>query len=145
MAKLIFSHASLLDSSGSAISSTDIYGIVSDSVEITLEPDTLNVENNREVYESYTGRVMFRTINTKFGASDNGSAILADARISNNGSLPTVARIHLHGKTGTHDIKTANCYIMGHQAFDNGRLETVIMAQAAEETGNTAIVVSDAS
>jgi hypothetical protein len=148
MAKLIFSHASILQSDGStapAAGTELIYGLVSDGVEISLEPDTVNVEDNREIYESYTGRIVIRTVNTKFDADGNGDLILSSVHVSNDGDLPTVGTLKLHGKSGSHDIVTAPTYIQGHQSFDNGRLETVLIAQSADKTGNTTLVATDAS
>ena len=146
MAKLIFSHAEILSNGGEALDPVqEIYGLVADSVEITLEPDTVSIEDNRELYESYTGRIVIRTIHTKFGATGDagdGTAILDSAYVSSNGALPTEGKLKLHGKGSTsHDIVTDKVFIQGHQAFDNGRLETVLIAQSADVAGTTAISV----
>ena len=143
MAKLIFSHAEILDNTGTALDPVQgIYGLVADSVEISLEPDTVSIEDNRELYESYTGRIVIRTIHTKFGATGAGDPILDSAYVSSNGALPTEGKLKLHGKGSTsHDILTDKVFIQGHQAFDNGRLETVLIAQSADVAGTTAISV----
>lgn len=147
MAKLIFEYAEILDSDGEAIGTPQyIKNITVEGVEIGLEPDTVAVEDNREVYESYTGRIVIRTKDTNFtavGGSGATSAILDSAYVSEDGTLPTEGRIRLHGKSGSHDVTTATTYIQGHQAFDNGsRLETVLVAQAADVDGTVAIAVS---
>jgi hypothetical protein len=146
MAKLIFSHAEILSNTGTALDPVQgIYGLVADSVEITLEPNTVSIEDNRELYESYTGRIVIRTIHTGFGATGAGSEILGSAYVSSNGVLPTEGKLKLHGKGNTsHDIVTDKVFIQGHQAFDNGRLETVLIAQSADVAGTTAISVDPA-
>lgn len=139
MAKLIFESAEILNSGGS--SQGVISNITVDGVEVTLEPDTVNVEDNREIYESYTGRIVIRSKNTTF---DGGGAILDSAYVSTDGTLPTEGKIRLNGKSGSHDLTTELTYIQGHHAFDNGRLETVLVAQASDVDGEVAMVVATA-
>lgn len=146
MAKLIFSHAEILNSSGSSLSTPEyIKNITVEGVEIGLEPDTVNVEDNREIYESYTGRIVIRTKDTNFtqvGGAGATTAILDSSYVSPNGVLPTEGRIRLHGKTGSHDVTTTTTYIQAHHAFDNGRLETVLVAQASDVDGEVAVAVT---
>ncbi len=139
MAKLIFESAEILNSGGS--SQGVISNITVDGVEVTLEPDTVNVEDNREIYESYTGRIVIRSKNTAF---DGGGAILDSSYVSTDGTLPTEGKIRLNGKSGSHDLTTELTYIQGHHAFDNGRLETVLVAQASDVDGEVAMVVASA-
>ena len=139
MAKLIFESAEILNSGGS--SQGVISNITVEGVEVTLEPDTVNVEDNREIYESYTGRIVIRSKNTAF---DGGGAILASAFVSTDGTLPTEGKLKLNGKSGSHDLTTELTYIQGHNAFDNGRLETVLVAQASDVDGEVAMVVASA-
>jgi predicted outer membrane repeat protein len=139
MAKLIFESAEILNSGGS--SQGVISNITVEGVEITLEPDTVNVEDNREIYESYTGRIVIRSKNTAF---DGGGAILSSAFVSTDGTLPTEGKLKLNGKSGSHDLTTELTYIQGHNAFDNGRLETVLVAQASDVDGEVAMVVASA-
>ena len=139
MAKLIFESASILNSSGAE--QDVISNITVDGVEISLEPDTVNVEDNREIYESYTGRIVIRSKNTAF---DGGGAILSSAFVSTDGTLPTEGKLKLNGKSGSHDLTTELTYIQGHHAFDNGRLETVLVAQASDVDGEVAMVVASA-
>lgn len=139
MAKLIFESAEILNSGGS--SQGVISNITVEGVEVTLEPDTVNVEDNREIYESYTGRIVIRSKNTTF---DGGGAILDSAYVSTDGTLPTEGKLKLNGKSGSHDLTTELTYIQGHHAFDNGRLETVLVAQASDVDGEVAMVVASA-
>jgi len=137
MAKLIFNKAEVLNSSGA--SQFTVSNITVDSVEATLEPDTVNVQNNREIFESFTGRIVVRSTNTN---NDAGTDILASAFVSKNGTTPTEGKLRLVGTTGTHSLTTATTYIMGHRSFENGRLETVLIAQASDVDSEAAIVVS---
>ena len=140
MAKLIFESAEILNSGGA--SQGVISNITVEGVQVTLEPDTVNVEDNREIYESYTGRIVIRSKNVNF---DGGSsAILDSAYVSTDGTLPTEGKLKLNGKSGSHDITTELTYIQGHHAFDNGRLETVLVAQASAVDGEAALVVASA-
>lgn len=139
MAKLIFESAEILNSGGS--SQGVISNITVEGVEVSLEPDTVNVEDNREIYESYTGRIVIRSKNTTF---DGGGAILVSEYVSTDGTLPTEGKLKLNGKSGSHDITTELTYIQGHHAFDNGRLETVLVAQASAVDGEAALVVASA-
>jgi|DEB0MinimDraft_10_1074344.scaffolds.fasta_scaffold283560_1 hypothetical protein len=140
MARLIFESAEILNSSDAT--QGVISGIVVEGLEQTLTPDTVNLEDNRELYESYTGRIVVRTINTTF---DNaGGDILASNYVSTNGTLPTEGKLRLNGKTGSHDITTATTYIMAHNDFSNGRREIVLVAQASDVSGTAALVVGNA-
>ncbi len=138
MAKLIFNKAEVLNSSGA--SQFTVSNITVEGVEPTLEPDTVNVQNNREIFESFTGRIVVRSTNTN---QDGGSTdILASAFVSKDGTTPTEGKLRLVGTTGTHSLTTATTYIMGHRSFENGRLETVLIAQASDVDSEAAIVVS---
>ena len=146
MAKLIFTHAEILTSGGSAIGGgTFIRNITVEGLEISNEPATVAVENNREINESFTGRIVIRTTDTnfkEFGGAGVTTAILSSAYVSPDGVLPTEAKLKLHGATGSHSITTPVVYIMGHEDFSNGRRETVLTAQAAEISNLSSLVVS---
>ena len=145
MAKLIFSHAEILPGGSAATPPLFIRNITVEGVEIGLEPDTVNVEDNREIYESYTGRIVVRTTDTDFkqvSGSGATTGILANAAVSKNGTQPTESKLKLHGKSGSHNVTSASTFIQGHHSFDNGRLETVLIAQASDVDGEVAIVVS---
>ena len=146
MAKLIFEYAEILDANGSAIATPEyIRNITVEGTEVTLEPSTVAVEDNREINESFTGRIMIRSTDTNFkqvnstGATDG---ILTSDYVSTDGTLPTEAKLRLVGKTGSHTLTTGKVYIMGHNSYENGRLETVLMAQAAEVSNLNAMVVT---
>lgn len=146
MAKLIFTHAEILTSGGSAIGGgTFIRNITVEGLEISNEPATVAVENNREINESFTGRIVIRTTDTNFkqvAAAGVTTAILDHASVSPDGVLPTEAKLKLHGATGSHSITTPVVYIMGHEDFSNGRRETVLTAQAAEISTLNSLAVS---
>ena len=148
MAKLIFESAEILNSGGS--SQGVISNITVEGVEVTLEPDTVNVEDNREIYESYTGRIVVRSKNVNFDGGSNpilaaGTSNSTGADyISTDGTLPLEGKLKLNGKSGSHDLTTGLTYIQGHNAFDNGRLETVLIAQASDVDGEVAMVVASA-
>jgi len=146
MAKLIFTHAEILTSGGSAIGGgTFIRNITVEGLEISTEPATVAVENNREINESFTGRIVIRTTDTNFkqvAAAGVTTAILDSDHVSPDGVLPTEAKLKLHGATGSHSITTPVVYIMGHEDFSNGRRETVLTAQAAEISTLNSLAVS---
>jgi len=146
MAKLIFTHAEILDSSGSAIGTgTFIRNITVEGLEISNEPSTVTVENNREINESFTGRIVIRTTDTNFKQVSGAgvvTAILSSDYVSPDGILPIEAKLKLHGATGSHTVTTDVVYIMGHEDFSNGRRETVLTAQAAEISNLSSLVVS---
>jgi len=146
MAKLIFTHAEILTSGGSAIGGgTFIRNITVEGLEISNEPATVAVENNREINESFTGRIVIRTTDTNFkqvAAAGVTTAILDSDHVSPDGVLPTEAKLKLHGATGSHSITTPVVYIMGHEDFSNGRRETVLTAQAAEISTLNSLAVS---
>ena len=146
MAKLIFEYAEILDANGSAISTPEyIRNITVEGTEVTLEPSTVAVEDNREINESFTGRIMIRSTDTNFkqvGGAGAIDGILTSDDVSTDGTLPFEAKLKLVGKTGSHTLTTGKVYIMGHNSYENGRLETVLMAQAAEVSNLNAMVVS---
>ena len=146
MAKLIFTHAEILTSGGAAVGTgTFIRNITVEGLEISNEPATVAVENNREINESFTGRIVIRTTDTNFkqvGGVGVTTAILDHASVSPDGVLPTEAKLKLHGATGSHSITTPVVYIMGHEDFSNGRRETVLYAQAAEISTLNSLAVS---
>tara|TARA_R100000353_G_scaffold171742_1_gene136339 strand:- start:1968 stop:2408 length:441 start_codon:yes stop_codon:yes gene_type:complete len=146
MAKLIFTHAEILDLNGSAIGGgTFIRNITVEGLEISNEPATVAVENNREINESFTGRIVVRTTDTNFkevASAGVVTAILDSDYVSPDGVLPLQAKLKLHGATGSHSITTPVVYIMGHEDFSNGRRETVLTAQAAEISTLNSLAVS---
>ena len=100
MAKLIFEYAEILTSAGASQGTPEfIKNITVEGVEVGLEPDTVNVEDNREIYESYTGRIVIRSKDTNFtqvGGSGATTAILDSSLVSTDGTVPTEGRLRLH-------------------------------------------------
>lgn len=131
MPRLIFTHAELTDTSGSGTGDL-IYGIVVESIEITKEPQTVEIEDGRTLNEAFAGSITIRSVNTKFGQFNDGSDILGDAVVSSNGSLGTKGGLKLHGQGTTPDILIYPAYVMGHRDMSNGRVETVLMATATD-------------
>lgn len=145
MARLIFESAQILNPID-AVQAT-IKGITVEGIEQTLTPETVTVEDNREVYESFTGRIVIRTINSTTeadGSPFEAEDILGLQFVSTDGTLPQEAKLRLKGKTGSHDITTEPTYIMGHNDFSNGRLEIVLVAQASDVDGQKALDVDNA-
>ena len=143
MAKLIFESAEILQGATGTTPEGVIKNITVEGVEVTLEPDTVNVEDNREIYESYTGRIVVRSKDVNFHNTSPAEPILGSQYVSTDGTLPLEGRLKLNGKIGSHDIISAPTYIQGHYAFDNGRLEVVLVAQASDVSGTTSLAVSD--
>jgi len=105
MARLIFNSAEIVDTSGASFTTSTgsgpavIQGIVVDSIEMSKEPTTVEIEDGRTLNESFAGSVTVRTVNTTtkdFGNADtnDGAPIFSiqddssNAVVSSNGSLP---------------------------------------------------------
>ena len=144
MSRLLFKKAQIFDRTGDTETlKGTIDNITVEGLELSMTPDTVMVENERELFESYTGRVVTRTLQTKFdGTTDD---ILA-AGTSNStgadyigvgGEQPKEGFIKLIGKgvdvtLGGNDATSGLpllTFIQGYRSFENGRLETVIVAQ----------------
>jgi hypothetical protein len=112
-----------------------------------MTPETVVVENEREFFDAYTGRVVIRTLNTH-----TSEGTTADFKILEAGAGKIAAvteHIHEYISVGGEDVKEAYIklvgkgvdvtlggnsgvnltYIQGYQSFENGRLETVLVAQ----------------
>lgn len=147
MARLIFSHAEILDAgtTDSKSPAETIYGITVDGLELTKEPTTVEIEDGRQLYESYTGSITIRTVNEKFG-QDQSSASAADiidsTNISSGGSVTSAKqKLKLFGVGSSPNVEMDNVYIMAHKDFANGRLEIVLSA-TAESTNQTVLTTS---
>jgi len=132
MARLIFNSAEIVDTSGASFTTPEVIkGIVVDSIEMSKEPTTVEIEDGRTLNESFAGSVTVRTVNTTSTEGTDIFSIVDDssnAVVSSNGSLPAAkAGLKLVGDTS---VTIAPCYIMAHRDFSNGRVETVIMATA---------------
>lgn len=144
MSRLLFKKAEIFDRTGDTETlKGTIDNITVEGLELSMTPDTVMVENERELFESYTGRVVIRTLETNFDGTSN--PILA-AGTSNStgadyigvgGEQPKEGFIKLIGKgvdvtLGGNDATSGLpllTFIQGYRSFENGRLETVIVAQ----------------
>lgn len=144
MSRLLFKKAQIFDRTGDTETlKGTIDNITVEGLELSMTPDTVMVENERELFESYTGRVVIRTLETNFDGTSN--PILA-AGTSNStgadyigvgGEQPKEGFIKLIGKgvdvtLGGNDATSGLpllTFIQGYRSFENGRLETVIVAQ----------------
>ena len=115
-----------------------IKGIVSDSVELSIEKNDVVIEDGQSLTESYNGSFTFRTINTTYEA---GSGTAATNNILDGGnSLITAGqqstKSYLVFKgLGSTDITTGDAYLSGHIDVSNGRQEVVI-------TGNIEVITA---
>ena len=144
MSRLLFKKAKIFDRTGNTETEKGtIDNITVEGIEVGMTPDTVMIENDRELFESFTGRVVIRTLETNFdGTTDD---ILA-AGTSNStgadyigigGEQPKEGFIKLIGKgvdvtLGGNDATSGLpllTFIQGFRSFENGRLETVIVAQ----------------
>lgn len=146
MARLIFSHAEILDAGGGAKSPAEtIYGITVDGLELTKEPTTVEIEDGRQLYESYTGSITIRTVNELFGqdqSSSSANSIIDSTNISTGGSVTSAKqKLKLFGVGSSPNVEMDNVYIMAHKDFSNGRLEIVLSA-TAESTNQTVLTTS---
>lgn len=142
MARLLFHKAEIYNTSN-ALQDT-IVGITVEGTSASLTPDTVMIENERELYDSYTGRIEIRTVETTFdGGSD---AILASGKpgtgadyIGVGGEVPTEGYVKLVGIG--HSLTLDTTYLQGYNSFENGRLETVIVGQVSDVDSTNAISV----
>jgi len=138
--KLIFESAEILQDDG-----TTSVGIISqitvDGSEIAITPNSVMIEDNREIYESFTGRIVIRTLQTAF---DGGGDILSNAHVVSAGSLTGKSEgyLKLNGKGDSPSLRSPLTYIQGHNDFSNGRREIVLVAQAEELNSSSAVTVS---
>ena len=143
MARLLFHKAEIFNTSNA--SQGTISGITVEGTSAALTPDTVMIENERELYDGYTGRFEIRTVNTTF---DGGSNAILAAGTSNStgadyigvgGEEPLQGYIKLIGVGHTLVLDTT--YLQGYNSFENGRLETVIVGQVADVDSTNAIGV----
>lgn len=112
-----------------------------------MTPETVVVENEREFFDAYTGRVVIRTLNTHTSEGTTANFKILEAGA---GKIAAVTEhIHEYISCGGEDVKEAYIklvgkgvdvtlggtsganltFIQGYQSFENGRLETVLVAQ----------------
>ena len=147
MARLLFHKAEIFNTSNQ--SQGTISGITVEGTSAALTPDTVMIENEREFYDGYTGRIEIRTVNTTF---DGGSDAILEAGISNStgadyigvgGEQPLEGYIKLVGSG--HSLQLDTTYIQGYNSFENGRVETVIVGQVADVDSTNVISVEAAA
>jgi len=147
MARLLFHKAEIFNTSNQ--SQGTISGITVEGTSAALTPDTVMIENEREFYDGYTGRIEIRTVNTTF---DGGSDAILEAGISNStgadyigvgGEQPLEGYIKLVGSG--HSLQLDTTYIQGYNSFENGRIETVIVGQVADVDSTNVISVEAAA
>lgn len=143
MARLLFHKAEIYNTSNQK--QDTIVGITVEGTSASITPDTVMIENERELYDSYTGRIEIRTVETTFdGGSD---AILASGTsngtgadyIGVGGEVPTEGYVKLVGIG--HSLILDTTYLQGYNSFENGRLETVIVGQVSDVDSTNAISV----
>jgi len=147
MARLLFHKAEIYNTSN--VLKGTISGITVEGTSAALTPDTVMIENEREFYDGYTGRIEIRTVNTTF---DGGSDAILEAGTSNStgadyigvgGEQPLEGYIKLVGSG--HSLQLDTTYIQGYNSFENGRLETVIVGQVADVDSTNVISVEAAA
>ena len=147
MARLLFHKAEIFNTSNQ--SQGTISGITVEGTSAALTPDTVMIENEREFYDGYTGRIEIRTVNTTF---DGGSDAILEAGTSNStgadyigvgGEQPLEGYIKLVGSG--HSLQLDTTYIQGYNSFENGRIETVIVGQVADVDSTNVISVEAAA
>lgn len=142
MARLLFHKAEIYNTSD--VLQDTIVGITVEGTSASLTPDTVMIENERELYDSYTGRIEIRTVETTFDG--NTDAILASGTpgtgadyIGVGGEVPTEGYVKLVGIG--HSLTLDTTYLQGYNSFENGRLETVIVGQVSDVDSTNAISV----
>ena len=149
MARLLFHKAEIYNTSD--VIKGIISGITVEGTSAAVTPDTVMIENERELYDGYTGRIEIRTVQTDFDggtdailAAGTGNSTGADY-IGVGGEQPLEGYIKLVGIG--HSLKLDNTYIQGYNSFENGRLETVIVGQVADvdSTNVISVVAAEAS
>tara|TARA_Y100000034_G_C6680083_1_gene298948 strand:- start:201 stop:647 length:447 start_codon:yes stop_codon:yes gene_type:complete len=146
MAKIIIQKVNVYTGSVGGTLIGAINDVVVDSRELSVEPNQVTVDDGRNINESYTVNPTFRTRSTNFeGGSADGTAILSNAVISTDGTLPTEAYLEFVGAPNSVDIETGAMYINGHEAFDNGRTEIVLSGSLEVITASDGLTSNTAS
>ena len=136
MARLIFNKASVTATgTPSSASSTNISGIITESITMSEEMLQAIINDNQNMTEGYTSVMSFRTMNDKY---DDGSTALDDASskiyFGGTGTL-SKARLRMYGSaSGGDDYYIDDVYVMGRRLFENGREEYEISCQIDSTT-----------
>lgn len=132
MARLIFNKASVTASgTPSSASSTNISGIITESISMSEEMLQVIINDNQNMSEGYTTTMSFRTMNDKF---DDDTTEFTDAPNSYihfaGASSLDKARLTLYGSpNGGNDYYIDGVYVMGRRVYENGREEYEISCQ----------------
>jgi hypothetical protein len=145
MSRLLFKKAEVYDKNDNKRGT--IENITVEGLEVSMTPETVVVENEREFFDAYTGRVVIRTLNTHTSEGTTANFKILEAGA---GKIAAVTEhIHEYISCGGEDVKEAYIklvgkgidvtlggssganltFIQGYQSFENGRLETVLVAQ----------------
>ena len=145
MSRLLFKKAEVYDKNDNKRGT--IENITVEGLEVSMTPETVVVENEREFFDAYTGRVVIRSLNTHTSEGTGANFKILEAGA---GKIAAVTEhIHEYISCGGEDVKEAYIklvgkgvdvtlggssganltFIQGYQSFENGRLETVLVAQ----------------
>ena len=145
MSRLLFKKAEVYDKNDNKRGT--IENITVEGLEVSMTPETVVVENEREFFDAYTGRVVIRTLNTHTSEGTTANFKILEAGA---GKIAAVTEhIHEYISCGGEEVKEAYIklvgkgvdvtlggtsganltFIQGYQSFENGRLETVLVAQ----------------
>ena len=145
MSRLLFKKAEVYDKKDNKRGT--IENITVEGLEVSMTPEIVVVENEREFFDAYTGRVVIRTLNTHTSEGTTANFKILEAGA---GKIAAVTEhIHEYISCGGEDVKEAYIklvgkgvdvtlggtsganltFIQGYQSFENGRLETVLVAQ----------------
>ena len=114
------------DSVGGTTGGGEIHNVVVEASLPTIEPNTVVVDDGQTINESYTVSMEMRTKHTGIGADGTGTAILALATVSNDGTLHDKAYVRFDGASNSFNIDSGKMYINGYEDYSNGRRETVL-------------------
>jgi len=106
-----------------------LIGVISDvrmdNIEINRDGNVVTIDNGKEVNESFSEEIVFRTINTTFDAgsgSSAGNSILNDAVVSTDGTDPTPCYVRFKGRSNSNDVATGPISLNGQESYENNRL-----------------------
>lgn len=131
MARILIEQAEVFAAGDTGTALGTISGITVDGLEISKEAQSLAIENNINLNESYAGSITMRTIQTQTDEGENILSVTSDddiyGHVSFDGSVPTASLLKLSGSNGE-TIYMDDVYLMGHEDFSNNRVEIVLMA-----------------
>lgn len=131
MARILIEQAEVFAAGDTTTALGTISGITVDGLEISKEAQSLAIENNINLNESYTGSITMRTIQTQTDEGENILSVTAEdgiyGYVSFDGTVPTASLLKLSGSNGE-TIYMDGVYLMGHEDFSNNRVEIVLMA-----------------